>query len=353
MEGVFCRNVPTTNLTIYGRYIMKLNQLFHLSLACFGLLFVAVVVTPPVHAGTVHYRLATIQPPDSPLGKTAAKFADLVKEKSNGSVIIDVFPASQLGNEKDIIDAIEMGTIEFTLAGTAEWAKRVKAMKIFEAPFVYRDRQHLINFYHSASGQDVIKKLTDKSGVVSLGFLYYGTRNVTTSKIAAQTPADLAGAKIRCPDQPLYVQTVKAMGANPTPMAFSEVYLALQQGAVDGQENPPATIVNMKFYEVQKYMIKTGHIIAGVMLWTKDSFFSKLPEEARKAISAAADETMVWGNDYAFKLEDEYLNKLGNEYGMTIIEPDKASFVKAAQSLLDSYEKEWGEGLLKKVQAVK
>ncbi len=329
---------------------MKANRLF---MSISTLLVLAFALATPAMAKTAHYRLATIQPPDSPLGKTATKFADLVKEKSNGSVIIDVFPASQLGNEKDIIDGVEMGTIDFTLAGTAEWAKRVKAMKIFEAPFVYRDREHLLNFYSSQAGQDVIAQLTQKSGVRSLGFLYYGTRNVTTGKLAAKTPAEFAGAKLRCPDQPLYVETVKAMGANPTPMAFSEVYLALQQGAVDGQENPPATIVNMKFYEVQKYMIKTGHIIAGVMVWTKDSFFSKLPTETQKVISAAATEAMAWGNDYAFKLEDEYLGKLGQEFGMTIIEPDKEAFMKAAQPLLDSYEKEWGKGLLGKVRAVK
>lgn len=331
---------------------MKLNRQFRFFLAFLALPLLVTLGAMPAQAKTDHYRLATIQPPDSPLGKAATKFADLVKEKSAGAVIIDVFPASQLGNEKDIIDGVEMGTINFTLAGTAEWAKREKAMKIFEAPFVYRDREHLLKFYESQAGQDVIGKLTKKSGVRSLGFLYYGTRNVTTGKIAAKTPADLNGAKLRCPDQPLYVETVKAMGANPTPMAFSEVYLALQQGAVDGQENPPATIVNMKFYEVQKYMIKTGHIIAGVMLWTKDSFFSKLPAETQQVIAAAAKEAMAWGNDYAFNLEDDYLNKLGHEFGMTIIEPDKQAFTEAAQPLLEKYEKEWGEGLLEKVRAV-
>jgi tripartite ATP-independent transporter DctP family solute receptor len=330
---------------------MGLKKFFQYSLSAAAVSLM--LMSGSVYAKTAHYRLATIQPPDSPLGKTATKFADLVKEKTNGAVVIDVFPASQLGNEKDIIDGVEMGTIDFTLAGTAEWAKRVKAMKVFEAPFVYRDRQHLIDFYHSQAGQDVIAQLTKKSGVRSLGFLYYGTRNVTTGKIAAFKPEDLKGAKLRCPDQPLYVQTVKAMGANPTPMAFSEVYLALQQGAVDGQENPPATIYNMKFYEVQKYMIKTGHIIAGVMVWTKDSFFSGLPQDVQTAIQAAADEAMDWGNDYAFKLEDEYLTKLGTELGMTIIDPDKEAFMKAAQPLLDSYEQEWGPGLLEKVRAVK
>ncbi|MFA6505837.1 MAG: TRAP transporter substrate-binding protein [Treponemataceae bacterium] len=301
----------------------------------------------------VHYRLATIQPPDSPVGKAALKFAELVKEKSAGTVLIDVYPASQLGNEKDIIDGVEMGTIDFTIAGTAEWAKRLKMMKIFEAPFVYRNRDHLVKFYGSDAGKEVLQELTKKTGVKSLGFLYYGTRDVTTGKVPAKTPAELNGVKLRCPDQPLYVQTVKAMGATPTPMAFSEVYLALQQGTVDGQENPPATIVTMKFHEVQKYLIKTEHIVAGVMIWTKDAFIAKMPKSRQDAIIAAANEASVWANEYSFKMEDEYLTKMGKEYGMTIIEPDKQAFMNAAQALLDTYEQEWGPGLLAKVRAVK
>ena len=301
----------------------------------------------------VHYKLATIQPPDAPIGKGAQKFADLVKEKTGGQVILDVYPASQLGNEKDIIDGVEMGTVEFTIAGVAEWAKRYKALSVFEAPFVYRNREHLLKFYGSQAGQALLEDFTSKVGARSLGFMYYGTRNVTTGKVPAKTPSDMAGLKLRCPDQPLYVGAVKAMGANPTPMAFSEVYLALQQGVVDGQENPPATIVTMKFYEVQKYLIETGHIIAGVMVWTKDDFFKGLVPDIQAAINSAAKEASDWTNDYAFKMEDEYLEKLGTEYGMTRIVPDKAAFVDSAQSLLKSFEKEWGEGLISKINAVK
>ena len=292
-----------------------------------------------VVAKPIHYKLGTIQPPDAPIGKGAQKFADLVKDKTNGQVIIDVYPASQLGNEKDIIDGVEMGTVEFTVAGVAEWAKRYKAMSVFEAPFVYRDREHLLKFYESSTGQELLSDFTVKVGARSLGFMYYGTRNVTTGSVPARTPADMAGLKLRCPDQPLYVGAVKAMGANPTPMAFSEVYLALQQGVVDGQENPPATIVTMKFYEVQKYLIETGHIIAGVMIWTKDDFFKGLAPDIQAAIKGAAKEASDWTNDYAFKMEDEYLEKLGTEYGMTRIVPDKAAFINSAQDLLKSFEK--------------
>jgi C4-dicarboxylate-binding protein DctP len=301
----------------------------------------------------VHYKFGTIQPADAPVGKGATKFAELVKEKSKGAVIIDVYPASQLGNEKELMDGVEMGTIQFALGGVGEWAKRFKPIMIFEGPFVFRDRDHLLKTFDSDIGKSVIEDMVKKVGIRSLGLMYYGTRYVTTGKVAAKTPAEMKGLKLRCPDQPLYVQVTKAMGATPTPMAFSEVYLALQQGVVDGQENPPATIATMKFYEVQKYLIKTGHIISGVQIWAKEQFLTGLPKEDQGAIKSAAVEASKWANSNSFQLEDEFLTKLGTEFKMTLVEPDQQAFITAAQPLLESYEKEWGPGLLEKVRSVK
>lgn len=305
-------------------------------------------------AKPAHYKFATIQNTESPSGKGAQLFADLVKEKTNGRVILDVYPAGQLGNEKDIVDGLEMGTIQFNIAGTAEWAKRDDVVSVFEAPFLFRDRQHLMNFYDSALGQDLLEDFSEKVGVRSLGFMYYGTRHVTTGKAPVKSPADMKGLKLRCPDNPLYLNTVKAMGANPTPMAFAEVYLALQQGVVDGQENPPATIETMKFYEVQEYLIETGHIVAGLMIWTNEEFFSGLEPDLQEAIKSAAQEACDWTNEYAFRMEDEALEKLGTEYGMTRIVPDRAAFMANAQSLLADFEKQWGvPGLIDQVLAIK
>jgi tripartite ATP-independent transporter DctP family solute receptor len=302
---------------------------------------------------TYKFRFGTIQPADAPVGRGASKFAELVGIKTNGRVTVDVYPASQLGNEKDLMDAVEMGTLEFALGGVAEWAKRYKPIMIFEGPFVYRNREHLLKAYANPVGQEVVEDLAKKTGARSLALMYYGTRHVTTSKTAARTPKEMNGLKLRCPDQPLYVQVVRAMGAQPTPMAFSEVYLALQQGVVDGQENPAATIATMKFYEVQKYLIKTGHIISGVYIWTNDKFLAGLPADIQTAIKAAAKEAAEWANAGSFKLEDEFLQRLTEEYKMTPVEPDHQAFVEAAKPLLAEYETQWGKGLLEKVRAVK
>jgi len=308
---------------------------------------------PAPEAKSYKFRFGTIQPADAPVGRGAAKFAELVGTKTAGRVTVDVYPASQLGNEKDLIDAVEMGTLEFALGGVAEWAKRYKPVIIFEGPFVYRDRDHFLKAYGSPVGQEVFEGLVKKNGARSLALMYYGTRHVTTGKTPAKTPKEMSGLKLRCPDQPLYVQVTRAMGARPTPMAFSEVYLALQQGVVDGQENPAATIATMKFYEVQKYLIKTAHIVSGVYIWTNEKFLTALPADLQKAIKEAATEAAAWANAGSFKLEDDFLKRLTEEYKMTLVEPDRQAFIEAAQPLLAEYETQWGKGLLEKVRAVK
>jgi TRAP-type C4-dicarboxylate transport system substrate-binding protein len=135
-------------------------------------------------------------------------------------------------------------------------------------------------------------------------------------------------------------------------MAFSEVYLALQQGVVDGQENPAVAITSMKFFEVQKYLIKTGHIAQGNHIFVSEKVFKTLPEDIQKAILEAGQETADWVNEQAFALEDKLLKELV-EKGMTIVEPDREAFIKAAQPLYDEYESQWGEGLLEDIRAIK
>jgi C4-dicarboxylate-binding protein DctP len=167
------------------------------------------------------FKFGTIQPADAPVGRGAAKFAELVGAKTGGRVTVDVYPASQLGNEKDLIDAVEMGTLEFALGGVAEWAKRYKPVIIFEGPFVYRDRDHFLKAYGSPVGQEVFEGLLKKTGARSLALMYYGTRHVTTGKTPAKTPKEMSGLKLRCPDQPKVSLEVRIQ--NTVPGCFGEI----------------------------------------------------------------------------------------------------------------------------------
>ncbi|WHH59081.1 sialic acid TRAP transporter substrate-binding protein SiaP [Petroclostridium sp. X23] len=306
----------------------------------------------PKDEKTYTFKMGHVLPTDHLNHLGSEHFAKLVNEKTGGKVTIEIYPAAQLGSEKDHSDAVAMGTLDFALIGMGEIAKRYKPALIFDGPFIFRDRDHLINVFKS----DLFAKMADesaaKAGIRPIGGTYYGTRHVTTSKVAAKTPEELKGLKLRCPDQPMFVGVVKAMGATPAPMAFSEVYLALQQGVVDGQENPAAAITSMKFFEVQKYLIKTGHIAQGNHIFVSEKVFKTLPEDIQKAILEAGQETADWVNEQAFALEDKLLKELV-EKGMTIVEPDREAFIKAAQPLYDEYESQWGEGLLEDIRAIK
>lgn len=296
-------------------------------------------------------KLAHVLPTDHLNHKTAMKFSEMVDERTDGMVEIEIYPASQLGNEKEIIDAVAMGTLDFALCGFGEVAKRYAPVLIFDGPFIFRDREHQARVYKS----DVFAELMESMESVGIAMVspgYYGTRHVTTSNTPVNTPADLNGMKLRCPDQPMFVGVTSAMGATPTPMAFAEVYLALQQGVVDGQENPAAAITSMKFYEVQKYLVKTGHIIQGNHIFGSTKTYEKLPADIKQVLSEVGAEVSEWAIQESFRIEDELLANLESN-GMVIIEPDLSAFVTAAQPLYDEYESKWGAGLLESIRAVK
>ncbi len=300
---------------------------------------------------TYTLRLAHVLPTDHLNHKTALKFADLVKQKTNGAVNIEIYPAAQLGNEKEIIDATAMGTLDFSLCGFGEVAKRFGPALIFDGPFIFRDREHMARVYKSEIFAKTMEDMK-KVGISMVAPGYYGTRHVTTSNKAVKTPADLKGMKLRCPDQPMFVAVTKGMGATPTPMAFGEVYLALQQGVVDGQENPAAAITSMKFYEVQKYLVKTGHIIQGNHIFGSTKSLAKLPAEYQTAIVEAGKEVSDWSIAESFKIEDQLMGELVSK-GMTVVEPNRDAFVAAAKPIYDEYASKWGEGLLEALRAVK
>ncbi len=309
--------------------------------------------TDEMSSETFELKLGHIMTPEHPNGLGAEKFAELVEEKTGGNVKVSVFPSSQLGNEKDIFDAVAMGMVDFAILGYGEPAKRYAPTLIFDAPFLAEDREHLVRIFNDSIVQEIFDDMAAEIDVRAIGPFYYGTRYLTTSEKAVHGPEDLEGMKIRTPDQPLYVSTMKAMGGTPVPMAFPEVYLALQQGVIDGQENPPATIATNKFYEVQSYLMKTAHIMGGNCIYVSEDTMSKLPAEYQEAIIEAGKEAADFINQTAFEAEDMYLKEI-EENGVTIVEDvDRDAFIAGAQDLYSEYEKKWGEGLLEKIRTIK
>lgn len=298
-------------------------------------------------------KLGLLHPPSHPNTQGAEHFASLVSERTGGKVKISVFPSSQLGSEKDMFDALSLGTLDFAILGFGDPAKQFPPFLLFDAPFVAKNREHMMRIVDSELMDDLFNQMREKTNVRGLGSFYYGTRHLTTADKAVRGPADIKGLKIRVPDQEIYVATLKNMGANATPMAFSEVYLALQQGVIDGQENPAATIAANKFHEVQKYLSKTSHIIGVNSIYMSDAIYQKIPAEYQDIILKSGDEAAKWITDLAFEKEDEFLGVIADN-GVTIVEDvDADAFITQAQELHTKYESRWGVGLLDKVRNIK
>ena len=189
-----------------------------------------------------------------------------VKAKSNGRIVIQAFPAGQLGGSRDMIDAVANGAQQVVTEGAANFGAWVPSISVVEAPYVWRDAAHLQKAMSGPIGQKFNETLVKARGMRILGTTYYGTRHITTTSKEVRTPADLVGFKLRVPENDVFKAMAEAWGARPTPMNFGELYLALKQNVVDGQENPLPTIKSGKFDEVQKYLVLSGahhHAAAG------------------------------------------------------------------------------------------
>jgi tripartite ATP-independent transporter DctP family solute receptor len=322
------------------------------------LLFLALLVVFAM--GTITYsatepitfKLGHVYAPDHPFSKGMVKLAANVKKRSKGRLVINVYDSGTLGSEKDLADGLINGFVDMAIVGPGELGKRFKPILIFDGPYVFRNVEHMSKVTGGPVGQKLFEEMEKKIGIHELVVIYYGARYVTTSKFLIKTPADMKGIKIRTPDQPLSVANIKAMGANPTPMALSEVYLALQQGVVDGQENPIPTIASQKFNEVQKYIILTGHVTQCSPVVVSARKLASLSASLRKILIAETNKVGPAINQEIIKQEKSLLSEF-QKGGMTVIKPDIKAFRKAAYSVIKQFENTWGPGLYEKIQGVK
>lgn len=250
---------------------------------------------------------------------------------TNNKYQIDVFPASQLGNENQINEGLTLGTVDMIYTGVAFAGSIHKPIAITNAPFILRDFDHWKAYRDSKLFRDIASGYEQKTKHKVTALTYYGQRHVTANK-AINKPEDMKGMKLRVPPAPLFLMFTKSVGANATPIAFAEVYLALQQGTVDGQENPLPTIMAKKFYEVQSHIMLTGHItesllsIVGSHVWARlnDSEKKIFDETLRTAAARASDKI----RESELKLADEF-----RKLGKTVVSPDREAFRKAAVPL--------------------
>jgi tripartite ATP-independent transporter DctP family solute receptor len=275
-----------------------------------------------------------------------------IAKRTNNRYQIDVFPASTLGKESDINQGLTLGTVDMILTGQQFTGRIYGPMAIGGAPYMFRDFNHWKAFANSALFQELADGYSKKSGGNKIvAITYYGERHVTSNK-PIHTPADMKGLKIRVPDAPLYMMFPRAVGANPTPIAFAEVYLALQNGTVDAQENPLPTIDAKKFYEVQKYIVLTGHITDGLLYIIGGPTWNKLSEADRKIFADVLKEASVRTTDQIIDSEKKLVAEF-EKRGKTVVRVDRTPFREATMKLHNGPDATWDKATYDKLQALK
>jgi len=277
--------------------------------------------------------------------------ADEIKKRTNGRYQVEVFAASQLGKETDINQALSLGTVDIIYTGMAFAGRLYPPMSIASGPFIFRDFNHWQSFRNGPVFREVARGYEDKSGHKIVGYTYYGQRHLTANKLV-QKPEDMKGMKLRVPDAPLFTMFPKAVGANPTPIAFAEVYLALQNGTVDAQENPLPTIEAKKFYEVQKYIILTGHITESLVTVVGAPTWSKLPDADKKIFNDVLWEASTHSTNDIVAAENALVTDF-EKRGKTVVKVDRGPFIQAVQKAVTAPDAPWSKELYERVQAIK
>lgn len=304
-----------------------------------GMLFL--IPSQAMAAEKISLKFGHVLAPTHPYNLGALKFAEILKNNNNVDVEVNVFHSSQLGNERDLTEGLQLGTVDLALApGTASLFE--PKMALFDLPYLFRDRAHAYAVLDGPIGQEMARDMPSK-GLRLLAYWENGYRNVTNSKRPIEKPEDLKGIKIRVSENKVHVATFKAFGCNVTAMAFGEVFTALQQKTIDAQENPLAIIVSSKFYEAQPYLSLTEHVYMPAHLLVSEERWQSFPDAVKKAVQDAAIEARDYERKIIADGDAKYIADL-EAAGIKINTVDKEPFVAFSKNTVwKEFEKEFGE----------
>lgn len=287
-----------------------------------------------------------------PFHKWALWAADEIKKRTDGRYAIEVFPASSLGKEQDLYQGLALGSIDLTYTGSFYASRDYGPMAIASAPFMFRDFAHWDGFRNSEMYRTIREAYTAKTGNQVLALTYYGERHVTSSR-PVRVPEDMKGMKFRTPDAPMYTLFPRAVGANPTPIAFAEVYLALQNGTVEGQENPLPTILAKRFYEVNKNISLTGHMTDSLVTLASPSLWKRLSEGDRKVFQEVLREAAAKCTEDIRAAEARLVQEFETVHKVNVIKVDRKPFQDAMAKVLQGSNLPWSADQYQQVQALR
>ena len=314
-----------------------------------GLAGSLVLSAAPVTAAET-LKWAHVYEASAPYHTWAVWAADEIKKRTEGRYEVEVFPASSLGKEVDINEGLTLGTVDIIYTGQLFAGRSFGPISIGGSPYMFRDFDHWAKFRDSDLFRELAEGYKNETGNHVITLTYYGQRHVTSNK-EISAPADMENLKIRVPNAPLYQMFPKAVGANPTPIAFAEVYLALQQGVVDAQENPLPTIQFKKFYEVQQYITLTGHITDALMTIVGGPTWDRLPEGDRTIIEGVLREAAANCTEEIIKAENELADWF-REQGVKVNAVDREAFRKAVVPLHMGPDAVWNQETYDKLQGI-
>ncbi len=275
------------------------------------------------------------------------QYAELISERTDGEISIEVYPSDQLGKQTQLVEGTLLGTNDMVLTSDAVLSNFVPDVGIINLPFIFRDSDHVRTALDGEVGQD-LSAMVEEQGAVVVGWWENGFRHITNSRNPIETPEDIEGMKLRVPEGPVFVSTFEALGANPTPISFGELYSALQLGVVDGQENPPAHILTQKFYEVQDYVSRTGHIYLSSPVLINKNLLESLSEEHQNVILETGRELAAVHTSMVLEEEDQQWEEIAG-YGMEINDVDPAPFIEATASVIEQYRGKYNADIIDKI----
>ena len=299
----------------------------------------------------VKLKLGHIVKPGSPIFDAAEKLAADVKARTGGAVVITIYGSSQLGNQADLIEGLQIGAVDMTISSPAVMSALTPEIAVLDLPYIFPNAKQAYAVLDGDIGQELYASSRRDHGYTVLSVWENGFRHTTNSKREITSPEDMAGLKIRVPESQIYLEMMKALGANPTPMEFGELFTALQTGAVDGQENPISQTYSSRFYEIQSYMTLDGHIYATQPVLIRNASLEKLSPEQREILFAACNEARDWERGMVAQREKGMMEEM-EKAGMRItpLTVDQiAKFQAAVAPVWAIFEKAIGKEMLDKV----
>lgn len=334
---------------------MKVGRVIILCVLAVGLLSSASFAEEKTY--TLRYN--TVAGPEMPQTLAMNKFAEVVEDLSGGKIKVKVFHSGMLGDQKTSILGVKRGSLEMYDGGSGAWFADLlnyPEVGVFETPYLFRDLDHMYRVLTGPVGRKYWDYIAENHGIRVLDWWYLGTRQLNLKKRVGvvQRPDDLKGVKLRMPNVEAWLNVGRALGADPTPLGFGEVYMALKTGTIDGQDNPLPTDLAAKFVEVTHYIVLTDHMINPVAEIINEKLWQEMPEKYRMYIRKAMEVARYYQNQIVLENEAKLLGKFVKDYGMEIIIPDKQAFMENVKKFYTQpkFNKQWGEGTYERIQSV-